>query len=53
MFFVKSHEWNFSYEIEMVQSTHIQHMTKYFIKCCNYFRHFKNMFALLAYWYMY
>jgi len=23
IFFVKSHEWNFSYEIEMVQSTHI------------------------------
>jgi len=40
MFFVKSHEWNFSYGIEMVQSTHIQHVSTYFIKCCNYLNHF-------------
>ncbi len=38
-FFVKSHEWNFSYGIEMIQSTTIQYMTKYFIKCCNYLSH--------------
>jgi hypothetical protein len=34
--FVKSHEWNFSYGIEMVQLIHIQYMAKYFIKCYNY-----------------
>jgi len=28
MSFVKSYEWNFSYGIEMVQSTYIQYMIK-------------------------
>jgi hypothetical protein len=36
MFFMKSHESQFSIVIEMVQSIHIQYMTKYFIKFCNY-----------------
>jgi len=49
MFFVKSHEWNFSYGIEMVQSTHIQYMTKYFIKFCNYFSILKICLHFLAY----
>ncbi len=40
MFFVKSHESNFSIVIEMVQSIHKQYMTKYFIKFCNYLNHF-------------
>ncbi len=40
MFFVKSHESNFSIVIEMVQSIHIQHMTKYSIKFCNRLNHF-------------
>jgi hypothetical protein len=44
--FVKSHESNFSIVIEMVQSTHIQYITKYFIKFCNYLNHFYNIFAL-------
>jgi hypothetical protein len=39
-FFVKSHEWKFSYEIKMIQSTHIEYMIKYFIKCCNNLNHF-------------
>jgi hypothetical protein len=46
--FVKSHEWNFSYGIEMIQSTNIQYMTMYFIKCCNYLNHLKNIFALCS-----
>jgi hypothetical protein len=46
MFFVKSHESKFSIVIEIVQSIHIQYMTKYFIKFCNYFNHLKNIFAL-------
>jgi hypothetical protein len=32
--------------IEMVQSTHIQYITNYFIKFCNYLNHFKSIFAL-------
>jgi hypothetical protein len=36
MFFVKSYESNFSIIIEMIQSIHIQYITKYFIKFCNY-----------------
>jgi hypothetical protein len=32
IFFVKSHESNFSIVSKMVQSIHIQHMTKYVIK---------------------
>jgi hypothetical protein len=32
MFFVKSHESNFSIVIESVQSIHIQYMIKYFIE---------------------
>jgi hypothetical protein len=40
MFFVKSHESNFSIVIEMVQLIHIQCMIKYFIKFYNYFNHF-------------
>jgi hypothetical protein len=36
IFFVKSHESNFSIIIEMVQSTHVQYIIKYFIKFCNY-----------------
>jgi len=39
-FFVKSHESNFLIVIEMVKSIHIQYMTKYFIKFCNYLNHF-------------
>jgi hypothetical protein len=39
-FLVKSHESNFSIVIEMVQSIHIQYITKYFIKFCNYLNHF-------------
>jgi hypothetical protein len=46
MFFVKSHESNFSIVIEMVQSIDIQYMTKYFIKFCNYAKFFYNIFAL-------
>ncbi len=46
MFVVKSHEWNFSYGIQMVQSTHIQYMTMYFNKCCNYLNNYYNMFPL-------
>ncbi len=48
VFFVKSHEWNFSYGIKMVQSTHIQYMIKYFIKCCIYLNHLKYIFALCS-----
>jgi hypothetical protein len=51
MFFVKSHEYNFSYGIEIIQSTHIQCMTKYFIKCCNYLNHFKNIIVVYRYIY--
>ncbi len=51
MFFVKSHEYNFSYGIEIIQSTHIQYMTKYFIKCCNYLNHFKNIIVIYGYIY--
>jgi hypothetical protein len=40
MFLMKSHESNFSIVIEIVQSIHIQYMTKYFIKFCNYLNHF-------------
>jgi hypothetical protein len=40
IFFMKSHELNFLYGIEMVSSTHIQYITKYFIKFCNYLNHF-------------
>jgi hypothetical protein len=45
MFFVKSHESKISIVIEMVQSTHIQYIIKYFIKFCNYLNHFRNIFA--------
>ncbi len=38
--YVKSSESNFSIVIEMVQSIHIQYLTKYFIKFCNYLNHF-------------
>jgi hypothetical protein len=58
MLSMKSHELNFSIVkkyilekkliIEMVQSIHIQYMTKYFIKFCNYFNHFKNIFVLCS-----
>jgi hypothetical protein len=34
MFFVKSHDWNFSYQIE-IQSIDIQYMYMYFIKFGN------------------
>jgi hypothetical protein len=47
MFFVKSHESNFSIVIEMVQSIHVQYMTKYFIKFCNYLNHL-NFFLHFA-----
>jgi hypothetical protein len=40
MFFIKSHESNFSIVVQMVRSIHIQYMTKYFIKFCNYLNHF-------------
>jgi hypothetical protein len=40
MFFVKSHESNFSIVIEMVHSIHIQYMIKYFINFCNYLNNF-------------
>jgi hypothetical protein len=40
MFFVKSHESNFTFVIEMLKSIDIQYMTKYFIKICNYLNHF-------------
>jgi hypothetical protein len=46
VFFVKSHESNFSILIEMVQSIHIQYMIKYFINFCNYLNHFYNIFSL-------
>ncbi len=46
MFFVKSHEWNFSYRVEMVQSIHVQYIIKYFIKCCNYFESLLKYIAL-------
>jgi uncharacterized protein YbgA (DUF1722 family) len=46
MFFVKSNESKISIVIEMVQSTHIQYITNYFIKFCNYLNHFKSIFAL-------
>jgi hypothetical protein len=35
IFFVKSYEWNFSQGNKMIQSTHIQHMYKYFMKFSN------------------
>ncbi len=42
VFFVKSHDWNYSYGIEMIQSTHIQYtLIKYFIKFCNYLNFLK------------
>jgi hypothetical protein len=43
MFFTKSHLFNFSIVIEMVKSIHIQYITKYFIKFCNYLNHYINM----------
>jgi hypothetical protein len=50
IFFVKSHESNFSIVIEMIQSSHIQYMIKYmikyFIKFCTYLNHFKNICIL-------
>jgi hypothetical protein len=46
MFFVKAYEWNFSYEIEKVQSTHIPYMNKYFIMCYYYLNHFLKIFGL-------
>ncbi len=50
MFFVKSHfKSNFSIVIEMVQSIHIQYMTKYFIKFCNYLNVFRYIFTM---WYI-
>ncbi len=48
MYFVKSHESKFSNATEMVQSIHIQYMTKYFIKFWNHFNHFCNIFALCS-----
>jgi len=44
--FVKAHELNFSIVIEMVQSTYMQYIIKYFIKIYNYLNHLKNIFAL-------
>jgi len=43
MFFIKSHESKFSIVVEIIQSIHIQYMTKYFIKFCNYLNHFYNI----------
>jgi len=40
MFIVKSHESKNLIVIEMVQSIHIQYITKYFIKFFNYLNHF-------------
>jgi len=48
MFFMTSHESNFSIVIEMVQPIHIQYMTKNFIKFCIYLNHLKNIFALCS-----
>jgi hypothetical protein len=46
--FVKSHESNFLIVIEMVQSIHIQYITKYFIKFCNYLNHFRVYFHFVV-----
>jgi len=48
MFFMTSHESNFSIVIKMVQPIHIQYMTKNFIKFCIYLNHLKNIFALCS-----
>jgi hypothetical protein len=45
IFFVKSHEWNSSYRIEMEQWTH---MIEYFIKFGNHLDGFWSMFALCS-----
>ncbi len=44
--FVKSNESKISIIIEMVESTHIQYITNYFIKFCNYLNHFESIFSL-------
>jgi hypothetical protein len=49
MYFVKSHESNFFIVIEMVYSTHIQYMNKYFIKFCNYLNNFKVYLHFVIY----
>jgi hypothetical protein len=48
IFFVKSHELNISIVTKMVLSIHIQYMTIYFIKFCNYLNHFKGIFGLCS-----
>jgi len=48
LFFMKSHKSNFSIVIEMVKLIHIQYITKYFIKFCNYLNHFKSIFAFCS-----
>jgi hypothetical protein len=53
MVFAKSHEWNFSYGIEMVQLIHMQYMTKYFIKCYNYLNILRKYLHFVVYWYRY
>jgi hypothetical protein len=47
MFFVKSHELKFSIVIEMVQSIHMQYITEYLIKFCNYLNHFLEYICTL------
>jgi hypothetical protein len=46
MFFIKSYESQFSIVVEIIQSIHVQYMTKYFITFCIYLNHFYNIFAL-------
>jgi hypothetical protein len=51
---MKSHEWNFSYEVEMVQLTCIHYMIKYFIKFNNHLNHLWNInFHFVVYCYKY
>jgi hypothetical protein len=46
MYFVKSHESKFSNATEMVQSIHIQYMTKYFKNFWKQYNHFSKIIAL-------
>jgi hypothetical protein len=53
IFFIKPHESKFSIVIEMVQSTHIQYIFKYFIKFCNYLFILKVYLHFAIYCYMF
>jgi hypothetical protein len=43
MFFVKSHESKISIIIDIVQEIHIQYMSMYFIKFCNFLNNLRIM----------